>query len=494
MYEYFKNFGEIKSTRHFGRYGKENYVLVEFACKGVAAQMAMRRGFIINGQKFKVESIEKTDTLIYDLNLESAEMSKPPSNDSPKNILNVLNDDCIGLIFEKIWNIRDFHSISNVCVRFNQIARQIFPSKIKRRCVDFKEYLLNYEGVQMIQIENFLRDFGSFVESLEVSECDIQEAGGDSNTLLKIIHEYCKNLRELDLHISGVDNQTVSEIQPLLSKLEYLYLGFVCGSDFGPFNDFISACTQLNTLTLTGCQSSDEFSMPNVNFPNLINFQINSANIAIDSFLECNPQIETITVKHSSNVRSFFNHDMPKIQKLSLLNRNECITEEQSIHLRSLKVARMHLEISLDDSIINIFRLRNIMDLTLHVKTTLNEDHLVSLVQNLSNLEKVSIYHDTTYQINFDTIKQMLQHTNQLSDLLIIWPTNAIQPFDKNDYNEILKFVKNRSTCTLNLKFINQTTLFDDTNGLKRKFLLFDEDSQRLRVSNYFQYAYDAGH
>lgn len=104
----------------------------------------------------------------------------------------------------------------------------------------------------------------------------------------------------------------------------------------------------------------------------------------------------------------------------------------------------------------------------------------------------MSIYHDTTYQINFDTIKQMFQHTNQFSVLLIIWPTTAIQPFDKNDHNEMLKLVKNRST--LNLKFKNQSTLFDDTNGLNRKFVLFDEDSQRLRVSNYFQYAYYTGY
>lgn len=491
MYDFFKQFGDIKSTMHFGRYGKENYVLVEFARKEVAAQMAMRRGFTINGNKYKVESIEKTDTFIYDLNLEPAEISKPPSNDSSKNILIVLNDDCIGLIFEKISNIRDFHSISNVCVRFNRIARKIFSSKIKRRCVNFGDYLLNDEDLQMVQIENFLCDFGSFVESLEISEHYIQGTDGKSNTLLKIIHKYCKNLRKLDLHVSGVDNQTVSEIQPLLSKLEYLYLGFVCGSDFGSFNEFISTCTQLQTLTITGCRSYDEFSMPNVNFPNLINFKINAADIAIDSFLECNPQIETITVKHPSNVRSFFDHDMPKTQKFSLINPNACITEEQSIHLRSLKkVERMHLEISLDDSIINIFGLKNIMDLTLHIKTTFNEDHLVSLVKNLWHLEEMRIYHDTTYQINLDTIKQMLQHTNQLSYLLILWPINVIQPFDENDYNEMLKFVKNRSTCALHLKFINQTTLFDDTNGLKRKFYLFDEDSQRLRVSNYFEYSY----
>lgn len=103
----------------------------------------------------------------------------------------------------------------------------MFASKIKRRCVDFREYRLNYEHLQMIQIEHFLRDFGSSVESLEISECYIQEAEGKSNTLLKIIRVYCKNF------------------------------------------------TQLNTFTLTRCQSSDEYSMSNVNFPNLIKFPTN---------------------------------------------------------------------------------------------------------------------------------------------------------------------------------------------------------------------------
>lgn len=135
----------------------------------------------------------------------------------------------------------------------------------------------------MIQIENFLHNFGSSVEPWEISECYNQEAEGKANTLLKTIHEYCKYLRELDLQISGVDNQTMSEIQPLLSKLKYLYLGFVCGSDFGSSNDFISACTQLNTLGLTGCQSSDKFALPNVNFPK-IKFKINSNNTCVSNF------------------------------------------------------------------------------------------------------------------------------------------------------------------------------------------------------------------
>lgn len=490
VYVYFKQFGEIQSTLHVGRYGKENYVFVEFKCRETAAKIVMRQQFVINGQQFKVASIEPTAPLIYDLYFEFNEMSRAPNVDSPENILNVLDDDCIKLIFDKISNIRDFYSISNVCVRFKKIAGIVFSYIIKHKCVNFRDYLLNNEDLQMVQIENFFCEFGSFVESLEISEHYIEQMEDKSNTLLKIIHKYCKNLRKLDLQVHGVGNQTVAEIQPLLAKLEYLYLDFACGLDFGAFYDFISNCSQLNTLILTGCQSSELLlSMPNVNFPRLIEFKITSKNIAIVEFLELNPQIEKLTLKHSHHMRSFFNHDMPSIQKLSLLNEDECITKEQSIHLKNLRALEMRLEISLDDSIVNIFRLKNVNTLTLHVNALFNENHLISLVENLSNLEQMSIYQNTTYQINFDKIKQMLRFASHLSDLCINWPKNVIQPFDENDYNEILKYVKNRSMHRkLDVYLTNITTLFDDSDGLKKKLEVFERDSEWLRVYNYSEY------
>lgn len=137
------------------------------------------------------------------------------------------------------------------------------------------------------------------------------------------------------------------------------------------------------------------------------------------------------------------------------------------------------------------FRLKNINEITLHVNASFDENHLVSLVKNLSNLEQMSIFHNKTYQINFDIIKQMLQYANQLSDLFIIWPTNDIQYFDENDYNKLLKLVKNRSTHKkLNLNLRNITTFFDDSNGIRRKLMVFEKDSEWLCVSNYFEYAY----
>lgn len=62
----------------------------------------------------------------------------------------------------------------------------------------------------MIQTENSLHDFDSFAESLEIGEYYIQETEDKSNTFLKIIHEYCKNVAAFTIKLCL--------IQPLVPK------------------------------------------------------------------------------------------------------------------------------------------------------------------------------------------------------------------------------------------------------------------------------------
>lgn len=57
---------------------------------------------------------------------------QPPETNSPANIL---NDECAHSIFTDFWQKTDFHS-----TRFNEIAIEVFSSKIKRMNIDF-EYL-----------------------------------------------------------------------------------------------------------------------------------------------------------------------------------------------------------------------------------------------------------------------------------------------------------------------------------------------------------------
>lgn len=53
-----------------------------------------------------------------------------PDADSPKNILNALNDDWLITIFEQL-NLHDLCDVANVCKRFNGIAMKVFETKYK---------------------------------------------------------------------------------------------------------------------------------------------------------------------------------------------------------------------------------------------------------------------------------------------------------------------------------------------------------------------------
>lgn len=54
----------------------------------------------------------------------------PPPQDSPKHILNALNDKCIQQIFSYLISggILDFFSAAEVCKKFQENAKACFPS------------------------------------------------------------------------------------------------------------------------------------------------------------------------------------------------------------------------------------------------------------------------------------------------------------------------------------------------------------------------------
>lgn len=62
-----------------------------------------------------------------------------PDENSPKNILNILNDDCLRKIFKQL-HFRDQCSVLSVCVRFNQISKECLAKKQKK--IDFNTQTL----------------------------------------------------------------------------------------------------------------------------------------------------------------------------------------------------------------------------------------------------------------------------------------------------------------------------------------------------------------
>lgn len=90
----------------------------------------------------------------------------PPSKDSSKNIVNILNDDCLQKIFSYLDDIVDFLHVAEVCTRFQDNAKLCFPFKhIKLINCDkwpYQEHELSFR-----YLKRFLSIFGALIKTIQ---------------------------------------------------------------------------------------------------------------------------------------------------------------------------------------------------------------------------------------------------------------------------------------------------------------------------------------
>lgn len=516
-YDFFKQFGKIESINDRSLlknkcFDKLHYVLVQFKDANVAVDLIKRNRIIINCIEFEVKPLhtnfkpkDESDiniTLSEDymkplslseMNIKSSTDQDVPDIDSPDNIIKALNDDCLHLIFEKINRLSDFNPITKVCKRFEKIAHKTFHLKIRQRIVRFSRKTFG-DKFTLQQVEEFLHVFGSSIKEVALDEhylrcLNITDA---SNTFLKMIYKYCKNLESLRLLITGLTYDTLAEIRPLLSKLKDLQIFLFEESHFGPFMEFVSACTQLKTLEIIGWNKFG-FVLPTLKFSNLTDFNLIGPVMEIHEFLQQNSHIENLEVYYSLELCRLINNEMLNIRKLTLKNVPNDI---DSTALTCLMRSELEISTELNWSMENIFRMKNITTLVLWPSNSFNESILIELIRNLCNLKKLTI-HVGKYRdhiITTELLKKMLSHADQLIEFQIYPSFNSIYRFYERDYFEIIDIVKSRASHKkLNIKITCTYTLFDphaeSFSGHKTKFIYFDIDPKLLTVS--LIYAYD---
>lgn len=83
-------------------------------------------------------------------------------------LLTVLNDDCLRHIFRQFSCLVDFCSIANVCLKFNEIAREVFSLKIKKKKIRFCDLDVVWKGcITLPQIKYFFENFAASVTWIE---------------------------------------------------------------------------------------------------------------------------------------------------------------------------------------------------------------------------------------------------------------------------------------------------------------------------------------
>lgn len=144
--------------------------------------------------------------------------------DSAVNKMDALNDDCLGLIFEKL-NFANVLSVVKVCKRFKRVLEENCSGEFRRVVLD--------ELFDRQSIQRDLPVFGPLVysASLRVGRSGLP----DPDFFLKKIAKYCTNLRSFDLQIDWPDiiqDQTVIECQPFFFEFDTIEHMFNTGGCF----------------------------------------------------------------------------------------------------------------------------------------------------------------------------------------------------------------------------------------------------------------------
>lgn len=206
----------------------------------------------------------------------------PPTHDSPKNIINILNNDCIQEVLRLLKNMRDFVNAASVCTRFQENAKECFPSAFKNLRINDADD--TPRSLPSSCVPAFLRIFGHFIQSIEWSWTQDQEHDDD---ILNTIAEFCgKTLTELTVYGHKLNFNTASPFE-VLEKLE-LYDATIY--DLGPL-------APLKSLKLTFVKINDCDWLAK-EFPNLQEAKFYAFHKLRDQmlteFLRLNPQLQSL--------------------------------------------------------------------------------------------------------------------------------------------------------------------------------------------------------
>lgn len=93
-------------------------------------------------------------------------MDSPPAQDSPKNILNALNNYCLQKIFRRLESPEDLLNIARTCTRFQENAKSGFGFGM----ISIGDYWFERERgayLPMKHVIGFLSNFGHLIKELE---------------------------------------------------------------------------------------------------------------------------------------------------------------------------------------------------------------------------------------------------------------------------------------------------------------------------------------
>lgn len=459
IHNYFRTFGTVVSVEVRSK-DEHLYGFIRFKNEDDATAVLLKPWHLIKIRVLMVRPADQWDQLEHPLLI-------PPDQDSDS--LDVLIDDCLQKVFTFL-TVNDLANVAQTCVRFNQQAKQTFASK-------FKHFVLSTKRKFLADRSHLFMDFGSLLQSLEISDCRLDES------LLKIISRECVQLKALSLrNISGDWEDWIVEPWPF-TKLEEIKM-----ENINTFNgDYLDDlwcpiwkhCLALKKLHLKDCCLV--YGQINQKFPKLEEVYISESSFKkgdLKSFIMMNDTVLKLSIEklnrrfRSSIVLDTIGETMKNLQFLEFHPKIDDLEDfdtyaQQLTNLSSLTVLKLNFNgLSIapltqalaskqipiehfairsgkidENGIKSVTQLERLTVLELYKASNLTNEHLIAIAKGLPKIREFHLQGGGS-NLNIIGCKKMLAHAKQLS-LLTLKSIYTIE-IDDDDYKAILKSVLNR--------------------------------------------------
>lgn len=297
MYELFRSVGQIQNVKRIS----SRSIVIEFVST-TNDQLNKATGKItLDGIKFTFRSKNiQVDARPYfedkakkelDRNEKwcNDELKVAPAEDSPQNIVNILDDDSLLQIFQE-FDVNDLCSVANVCQRFMDLAKYTFKQKyakhgrlqIRELCDKFGYY------IPLFYVDLYLRTFGAEIRAFSCNN-------SNNALILRMCAEHCEKIETLHLEVRRWNVTFSNELRRLLPKLKELTL---CLNRHArnTIGDLLADNWPLEVLVLGG---NIDWRTTEIELPRLKKFKLlgNTQTLTEQALNQClfkNPQLQNV--------------------------------------------------------------------------------------------------------------------------------------------------------------------------------------------------------
>lgn len=440
--QHFSKYGEIETIVYHG----SGCAFIEFKESASASATIVKRQHKINGQIVKVEAAHH--------------WLQPVIFKSPRNILQILNDDCLMEIFEYL-SLDDLCFVADVCIRFKLIAQNVFPKRFA------KVELLHMEtweenGTWMILTESLFRNFALYIKSFDLNLYDLSEK--NKILILKSFIKHFSNqncvLKKLTLREFNVIDEWVKQLQPVFERLNNLCLS--CGAICSGISRLVYGCRDLNKLALHQIHYCSTF--PDLKFEKLEKLSLTFSSGINDNnlhrFILTNSHIKRLTIhgwgnKLTSAIYRDIGEHLPMLEQLNISGIVTSNDYEMNLNhlaqLKRLKVLELCCSAKSVTSLLNALANEEVPLECLALKKIMLDSEAAEALSKLIGLKQLQLV------LGIEDDGELVNVIDGMPRLNTLW----VSAFGNFDIDEIMKMVNAGKSLEF-LHLINQTNISID--------------------------------